>query len=119
LREAQPTDVEIVALGTNAIVTQKMMMQTRANRGCSGENVICVSINLANFILAPIGVVIPNSMMGESTPVITTAVAGTRACKLLLPINQPHFEIVRIEWKALAKQIGAAIEIIYQEIESA
>jgi hypothetical protein len=118
LRQELSTDVEIVALGTNAIATQKMM-QARANRGCSGENAICVSVNLADFILAPIGVVIPNSMMGEITPAIATAVAGARGRKLLLPINQPHFEIVGIEWKALTKQISAAIEIISQEIESA
>ena len=36
--------------------------------------------------------------------------------KYLLPINQPHFEIVGIEWKALTKQIEAAIETIQQAI---
>ena len=116
LRQELPIEVEIIALGTNAIATQKMM-QARANRGASGENAICVSINAADFILAPIGVVIPNSMMGEITPAIAAAVAGARGRKLLLPINQPHFEIVGIEWKALTKQISAAIEIIGQEIE--
>lgn len=118
LRQELPTDIEIIALGTNAIATQKMM-QARASRGGSGENAICVCIDLADFILAPIGVVIPNSMMGEITPTIATAVAGARGRKLLLPINQPHFEIVGIEWKALTKQISAAIEIINQGIESA
>ena len=75
LRQTLPLDVEILALGTNAIATQKMM-QARASRGASGENAIQVSINLADFILAPIGVLVPNSMMGEITPAIATAVAG-------------------------------------------
>lgn len=117
LRQELPLDVEILALGTNAIATDKMM-KAKANRGASGENAIRVSINLADFILAPIGVVIPNSMMGEITPAIAEAVASARGHKLLLPINQPHFEIVGIEWKALTKQISAAIEIIRQALEN-
>jgi len=116
LREELPLDVEILALGTNAIATQKMM-RARANRGASGENAIRVSIGQVDFILAPIGVVAPNSMMGEVTPGIAEAVAGAPARKLLLPINQPHFEIVGIDWKALTKQISAAIEIIGQALE--
>ena len=117
LRQELPLDVDILALGTNAVATQKMM-QARASRGASGENAIRVSIGEANVILAPIGIVVPNSMMGEITPVIAEAVAGAPGRKLLLPINQPHFEIVGIEWKALTKQISAAIEIIRQALES-
>ncbi|MBN1876954.1 MAG: DUF3842 family protein [Anaerolineae bacterium] len=115
LRQEFPLDIEIIALGTNAIATQKMM-QARASRGASGENAIRVSINEADFILAPIGVVIPNSMMGEITPDIAIAVAGARGRKLLLPINQPHFELVGIEWQALTKQIGVAIDLIQQSL---
>lgn len=117
LREELPLEVEILALGANAIATQKMM-QARASRGASGENAVCVSIDEADVILAPIGVVVPNSMMGEITPAIAEAVAGAPGRKLLLPINQPHFEIIGIEWKALTKQISAAIEIIRQSLES-
>jgi len=117
LRQELPLDVEILALGSNAVATQKMM-QARASRGASGENAIRVSIGEADVILAPIGVVIPNSMMGEITPEIATAVAGAPGRKLLLPINQPHFEIIGIEWKALTKQISAAIELIRQTLQN-
>ncbi len=115
VRQELPLDIEIIALGANAIATQKMM-QARASRGASGENAIRVSVNEADFILAPIGVVIPNSMMGEITPAIAVAVAGARGRKLLLPINQPHFELVGIEWQALTKQISAAIDLIRQAL---
>ncbi len=111
LRQELPLDVEVLALGANAIATEKMM-KARANRGASGENAIRVSIDEADYILAPIGAVIPNAMMGEITPAIAEAVAGARGIKLLLPINQPHFQIVGIEWKPLSRQIGQAIEII-------
>lgn len=116
LRHELPLETEILALGANAIATQKMM-QARASRGASGENAIRVSVGEADFILAPIGVVIPNSMMGEITPQIAIAIAGAPARKLLLPINQPHFELVGIEWQALTKQISAAIALIQQDLE--
>jgi hypothetical protein len=116
LRQELPLDVEILALGTNAVATDRMM-RARANRGASGENAIRVSIGQADFILSPVGVVVPNSLMGEVTPVIAEAIAGAPGRKLLLPINQPHFEIVGIEWKALTKQILAAIEVIREAME--
>ena len=117
LRQELPLEVKILALGTNGIATEKMM-KARASRGASGENAIKVSINQADFILAPIGVVIPNSLMGEITPTIATAIANAPGAKLLLPINQPHFEIVGIEWKALTKQISQAIDMIRERAKT-
>ena len=96
LRQGLSPDVEILALGANAVATQRMM-QARATRGASGENAIRVSINEADFIVAPIGAVIPNSMMGEITVEIAVAVAGARGRKLLLPVAQSHFELIGIE----------------------
>ena len=116
LRQELPLDVEVLALGTNAVATDKMM-KARANRGASGENAIRVSIGQADFILAPVGMVVPNTLMGEVTPTIAEAIASAPGRKLLLPINQPHFEIVGIEWKPLTKQISAAIEVIRQALE--
>jgi len=118
LRQELPLDIEIVALGINATATQRMM-QARANRGASGENAIRVSINSADFILAPIGVVIPNAMMGEVTTTIAEAVAGATGHKLLLPITHPHFDIVGIERKPLTKQISAAIDVIRAKLIAA
>jgi hypothetical protein len=91
-------------------------VQYDATRGASGENAIRVSVSLADFIVAPIGVIVPNSMMGEITPAIAEAVAGARGCKLLLPVNQPHFGIVGIEAKTLTRQISAAVQIIRQSL---
>ncbi len=110
LRQELP-ELEILALGANAVATDRMM-QAKASRGASGENAIRVSVGLADFIIAPIGVIVPNSMMGEITPAIAEAIAGARGRKLLLPVNQSHFEIIGIEHKPLAKQISAAIAIV-------
>ena len=116
LRQELSLELEIMALGINAIATQRMM-QARANRGASGENAIRVSIDLADFVLAPMGVVIPNAMMGEVTATIATAIAGARGHKLLLPLTHPHFEIVGVERRPLTKQISAAIDVIRQAMD--
>ena len=115
LRQELPLENEILALGANAIATDKMM-KANASRGASGENAIRVSVNLADWIVAPIGVVIPNSMLGEITPAMAEAVTGARGRKLFLPINQPHFEIVGFEVKPLARQISTAVEAIRQAL---
>jgi len=116
LRQELPAEIEILALGANAVATDRMM-QARASRGASGENAIRVSIDLADFIVAPIGVIVPNSMLGEITPPIAEVVAGARGRKLFLPVNQPHFEIVGADSKPLAKQIAAAIAIIQEALK--
>ncbi len=116
LRAALPAEVEIWALGSNAVATQRMM-QARANRGATGENAIRVSAAKADFILAPIGAVVPNAMMGEITPAIAEAIANAPGRKLLIPINQPHFEIIGVEWKPLAQHIGEAIAKLRQLLD--
>ncbi len=84
---------EIIALGTNAIATTQML-KARANRGASGENAIVQTVKNADLIIGPISIVMANSMMGEVTPAIAEAVAGSPAKKLLIPLSQENVEII-------------------------
>ncbi len=111
LRQELPLDVEIVALGTSAIATEKMM-KARATRGASGENAIRVSIGRADFIIAPLAVVVPNSLMGEVTARIAESIADAPGTKLLLPIGLPGMQIVGLEPRPLTKQISHAIAAV-------
>jgi len=108
LRKEGLSDLSILALGTNAVATQRMV-NAGADKGASGENAIRVSISLADYIIGPIGVVLPNAIMGEITPLIAEAVFNSRGKKLLLPLSQPHFEIVGIGQKNVNDLIGDAI----------
>ena len=116
-REGLP-DLSIVALGTNAVATQRMV-NAGADKGASGENAIRVSINLADYIIGPIGVVLPNAMMGEITPSVAEAVFNSRGKKLLLPLNQPHFEIVGISQKNVNDLIAVAILALKKMLQGA
>ena len=86
-------NVDIIALGTNAIATAQML-KAKANRGASGENAIVQTVRYANIIIGPIGIIMANAMMGEVTPKIAKAVAASSAKKLLLPLTQENIEII-------------------------
>ncbi|GAA0863401.1 Domain of uncharacterised function (DUF3842) [uncultured Clostridium sp.] len=114
LREELPSYIEIYALGTNSIATSSMM-KSHANKGATGENAIIVSTKKASIVVAPISVVIPNSMMGEVTSKISESIATSEALKILLPIMPEDIEMVGLEGKPLALLIKDAVKLIKKE----
>lgn len=102
---------EIWALGTNAIATAGMV-KAGAQKGASGENAIRVSLQNADIIIGPLGIIVPNAMMGEITPQIAEIIASSNCRKILLPVNQPHVELVGFSSRPLNELIKEAIELI-------
>jgi hypothetical protein len=94
----------IVALGTNASATSAMV-KAGANVGATGENAIAFNAARADCIAGPVGIVIPNSMMGEISPTIAAAVASSDAIKVLIPLQQAHVEFVGVESKPLSQML--------------
>ena len=115
LREALPPEVEILALGTNSSATDRML-RAGASRGASGENAIRVSVGLADAVVGPIGIIVPNGMMGEITPAVAEAVMASRGEKLLVAVAQPHFTILGLESRPLARQIALAVSAIRKRL---
>ena len=115
LRKEGVHDLSVIALGTNAVATQRMV-DAGADRGASGENAIRVSVATADYIMGPIGIVLPNAMMGEITPAIAESVFAARGKKLLLPLNQPHVTIVGMAQKNVNDLISDAIEELHKLI---
>lgn len=103
----------IIALGTNSCAAERMI-KAGANRGASGENAIKTSVSLGDFILGPIGIVIPNSMMGEITPDIAQAVLNAKGERILIPLLNDHFHLAGITQLPLGKTIEKAIEIFVE-----
>ena len=100
---------EVLALGTNSAATEAMM-KAGANRGATGENAIRVMAGQADVILGPLGIIIPDAMMGEITVTMAEAVVASRAKKLLLPVAQPHVELVGMTSQPLGGLIRAAVQ---------
>jgi hypothetical protein len=111
IRELNLPDTEILALGTNAVAVERMI-KAGAHRGAAGENAVKVTVPCADFILGPIGIVIPNSMMGEITPAIAEAVMTAPGERILLPLQQGHFVFAGLEPQPLAKMLEKAVDIL-------
>ena len=109
--------VEVVCVGANAWATQSMV-KAGAARGATGENAMKVMARSADIITGPIGIVIPNALMGEITPGMAEAVAASAARKVLVPVNQGHFEIVGMENRPLIANIRDASARIFEMISS-
>lgn len=114
LRSELPGNVEIYALGTNAIATSAMM-KNHANKGATGENAIIVSSKKANVIVGSMSIVIPNSMMGEITEKMALGISESDALKVLIPILPENFEIIGVEKKPLLLMIKDSIDYIRKE----
>ncbi|MDR3333604.1 MAG: DUF3842 family protein [Treponema sp.] len=117
LKELPDTDLEIIALGTNAVATERMV-KAGAHRGATGENAIRVSVSLGNFIIGPIGIVIINSMMGEITPPMVEAILKAPGDRILLPLQQEHFFLAGLEQLPLARMTDRAIELFKERLHT-
>jgi hypothetical protein len=111
LRAAFGDGIEIVVLGTNAAATS-LMMKAGANEGASGENAIVFNVPKVDFIIGAIAVIAANAMLGEVTPRMAEAVAGSPAIKLLLPLNRCGLYILGTKQGLLADYINDAAAII-------
>ena len=111
IRKEFDNDVKIIALGTNVTATSQML-KAGANEGATGENAICFNAKRVDVIIGPIGIIAANSMLGELTPAMATAIASSDAKKILIPSNRCNIEIVGVSEEPLPNQINKAVEII-------
>ena len=109
LKAAFGETVEIIALGTNAIATAQML-KAKANRGASGENAIIRTVKKADVIICPVGIIMAHAMMGEVTPKIAEAVAGSSVKKMVIPLSREDIEVIGVSSDPLPQLIDALIE---------
>jgi len=113
LKALEIGSLHIVALGTNASATSAMV-KSGAEVGATGENAIAFNADKSDCIAGPVGIVIPNSMMGEISPAIATAVASSNAIKVLIPLQQAHVEFVGVESRPLSQMLDQLAERVAQ-----
>ena len=109
LRERIGETADIIALGTNAIATAKML-KAKANRGASGENAIMQTVKQVDVIIGTISIIMAHAMMGEVTPKIAEAVASSPAKKILIPLTQEDVEIVGVSSAPLPQLIDTLLD---------
>lgn len=87
LLKANFSELDIIAVGTNATATATML-KAGAKQAATGENSVVVACRKADVIIGPIGIVVADAMLGEVTPQMATAVGQADAVRLLLPVNK-------------------------------
>jgi len=116
LRKELPEWVEIIALGTNAIATSAML-RAGANEGASGENAIVYTADKVDLIVGPVGILFANSMLGELTPKMAEAIAGSRAQKILLPLSREGVELAGLKGEPLPHLIDELVEKVKEKLK--
>lgn len=107
--------LEIIALGTNYGATSAMLREG-ADRGASGENAIAVTASNVDIIVGPLGIIMTNSMLGEITMAMTSAISNSSAKKILIPINMCNVIIAGTEDYKLSALIENALDRIQEEV---
>ena len=83
LKRACP-DQALTAIGTNAAATAAML-KAGADYGATGENAVRVNAANADLIVAPIGMLLADGMLGEVTAEMAAAIGRSDAKKILVP----------------------------------
>ena len=104
-------NIEIIALGTNALATS-LMLKAGANEGASGENAIIFNSPRVDVIMGAVGIIAANSMLGELTPLMAKAIAESPAKKVLIPLNRCNIQIAGVKSEPFPHYIDDAIGLI-------
>ena len=80
------SEAVITAVGTNTTATS-VMLKAGADYCATGENAVIVGTRKADIIIGPIGIIVADSMFGEITPAMATAIGQSSAKRILSPVN--------------------------------
>lgn len=117
LRKEFGENIEILALGTNAMATIQML-KAGANEGATGENAIVYNVDKVDLIVGSLAIVLANSMLGELTPAMAAAIASSPTPKLLLPIHKSNVTIVGLVSEPIPHAMEKVIDWIKKRMES-
>lgn len=108
IKSADIKGIEILALGTNATATGQML-RAGADEGATGENAIVHNMKEIDIVIGVIAVLAANSMLGELTPLMVEAIGGSKAFKILLPINRCGIHVVGVKDTNLSLLLDEAV----------
>lgn len=110
LRAVLADSAEIIAVGTNSLATNSML-KAGADTGATGENPVLYNSSRADVIVGPIGIMSANSMRGEITPAMASAIAGSDARKILVPVSRCSVSVAGVENAPLETYLKQAVEM--------
>jgi len=108
-------NVELLALGTNAVATAQML-KAGANRGATGENAIVHTVAGAEVVIGPISITWANAMLGEVSPRMAEAITSCPATKILLPLTQEPVILVGVTTEPLPHMVETLVNDKLREV---
>jgi len=108
IRRVHPT-LEILAIGTNSMAASAML-RSGASAIATGENPVVVASRDADVIIGPLGLIAADSLHGEITPIMASAVSQSKAHKILIPISKCNISIVGKQELPLGEMIDLVVE---------
>ena len=115
---AKFSDIQITAVGTNSAATAAML-KAGADQAATGENAIRVCAARADIILAPIGMVLADAMLGEVTAEMAVAIGRSPAHKILVPMSRCQLTVAGIPPMTAGEAIEAAVQEAVRRITAA
>jgi NAD(P)-dependent dehydrogenase (short-subunit alcohol dehydrogenase family) len=109
--KAHAPNAEVIALGTNATATDRML-KAGADEGATGENAIIHNVKGVDVITGVIAILNANALMGELSPKIAEAIGASPAAKVLLPVNRCGIHVVGVREAPLSAHIDEAVSVI-------
>ena len=110
IKHALP-DAYVLAVGTNTSATSAML-KAGADEAATGENSVLVACRKADVIVGPLGIVVADSMLGEITPIMASAVAQASAQRVLIPFSFCDTHIVGASGANTTQLVGEAIRMV-------
>ena len=102
-----PEGAELLCVGTNAMATAAML-KAGAHRGATGENAVRWAAANADVLVAPIALVLRDSMMGEVTGDMAACVGASRAEKILVPTQRCRTQVAGVAEMSMQQLIADA-----------
>ncbi len=107
LKRAMP-DQPVLAVGTNAAATANML-KGGAAQGATGENAVRFNAMRADLILAPIGMLLCDGMLGEVTAEMALALGRSPAEKILIPAVRCGVSVAGAEPRPMSELVALAV----------
>ena len=108
--------LSVTAVGTNTAATAAML-KAGADQAATGENAVAVVCRKADVIIGPIGMVIADSMLGEITPRMATAIAQSPARRILIPFSNCDNYIAGVADFSMGKLLSDAVQQLKKWVE--
>ena len=101
-------ELYITAVGTNS-TSSAAMLKAGADEVATGENAVVVCSRKADIIVGAIGIVIADSMLGEITPTMATAIGQSNAKKVFIPFYTCDNYVVGVENEKISSLVQKAV----------